>query len=75
MVTFLTSSFIKYQPIDSYTPHPIDESNHFSDNLRKYWVPDSRFLFFSNDPYDIEGSEHCGDEGEHHARQTPADIA
>ena len=58
MVTFLTSSFIKYQPIDSYTPHPIDESNHFGDNLRKYWVPDSRFLFFSNDPCDTAGAEH-----------------
>lgn len=39
MVVFLTSSFIKYQPADSYIPSPIDESNQFGDNLRKYWVP------------------------------------
>ena len=38
MVVFLTSSFIKYQPIKEYVPHPLDESNGFGDNLRKYWV-------------------------------------
>ena len=58
MVTFLTSSFIKYQPVNSYTPSPIDESNHFGDNLRKYWPPNARILFFSNDPEDIDGAEH-----------------
>lgn len=52
MVVFLTSSFIKYQPADSYIPSPIDESNHFGDNLRKYWVPNTRFLIFASDPCD-----------------------
>ena len=52
MVVFLTSSFIKYQTMDSYIPHPIDESNYFGDNLRKYWKDNTRFLFFSSDPSD-----------------------
>ena len=58
MVIFLTSSFIKYQPMDSYIPHPIDESNSFGDNLRKYWIPNARFLIFASDPSDTTFSEH-----------------
>ena len=57
MVVFLTSSFIKYQPADSYIPSPIDESNQFGDNLRKYWVPNTRLLIFASDPLDIPMTE------------------
>ena len=59
MVIFLTSSFIKYQPMNAYIPSPIDESNHFGDNLRKYWVPNARFLIFASDPSDTIMAEHC----------------
>ena len=58
MVIFLTSSFIKYQPMNTYVPSPIDESNGFGDNLRKYWVPNSRFLIFASDPTDTVMAEH-----------------
>lgn len=58
MVVFLTSSFIKYQPIDSYVPQPLDESHHFGDNLRKYWNPDSNFLIFASDPSDAVMARH-----------------
>lgn len=62
MVVFLTSSFIKYQPMDSYIPHPIDESNQFGDNLRKYWPKDARFLIFANNPDDTAEVEHVKQE-------------
>ena len=58
MVIFLTSSFIKYQPMHKYVPHPLDESNSFVDNLRKYWVPNTHFLVFASDPSDSSISEH-----------------
>lgn len=58
MVIFLTSSFIKYQPMHKYVPHPLDESNGFVDNLRKYWVPNTHFLVFASDPSDSSISEH-----------------
>ena len=58
MVIFLTSSFLKYQPIHEYVPHPLDESNGFADNLKKYWVPNARFLIFASDPSDSSISEH-----------------
>ena len=59
MVIFLTSSFIKYQPMNEYIPSPIDESNYFGDNLRKYWVPNARVLIFTSDPSDTVMAEHC----------------
>ena len=58
MVIFLTSSFVKYQTVDEYVPHPIDESNSFSDNLQKYWKENSRFLIFISDPSDNKLTEH-----------------
>ena len=58
MVIFLTSSFIKNQTTHSYIQHPIDESNYFGDNLRKYWVPNAHFLIFASDPSDTTYSEH-----------------
>ena len=58
MVTFLTSSFIKYQP-DSYIPLPLDESNHFVDNLKRYWIPNTHFLIFASNPSDAAASEHA----------------
>ena len=58
MVIFLTSSFIKYQPLDTYVPTPIDESNSFGDNLRKYWVSNAKFLIFASDPSDTKYVEH-----------------
>lgn len=50
MVKFLTSSFIKYQPANEYVPQPLDSSNGFTDNLRKYWMENARFLIFASDP-------------------------
>ncbi len=58
MVLFLTSSFVKYQPMNEYVPNPLDESNHFGDNLRKYWVPNARFLIFASDPSDEALANH-----------------
>lgn len=58
MVIFLTSSFIKYQPMHEYVPHPLDESNGFVDNLRKYWVPNTHFLVFASGPSDHSISDH-----------------
>lgn len=65
MVLFLTSSFIKYQPMNEYVPCPLDESNSFGDNLRKYWVPDARFLIFVSDPSDEKMAEHMALEMQH----------
>ena len=58
MVIFLTSSFVKYQPMHEYVPHPLNASNNFEDNLRKYWVPNTRFLIFASDPLDEELANH-----------------
>lgn len=58
MVQFLTSSFVKYQPMHEYAPHPLDESNSFGDNLRKYWIDNAHFLIFTSDPSDEKLSEH-----------------
>lgn len=58
MVIFLTSSFVKYQPMNEYVPKPLDESNNFGDNLRKYWVQNARFLIFTSDPSDEKMAEH-----------------
>lgn len=58
MVIFLTSSFIKNQSINTYIPSPIDETNGFGDNLRKYWVPNGNFLIFSSDPSDTTMGDH-----------------
>ena len=58
MITFLTSSFFKYQPFTEYVPQPLDDSNHFVDNLKKYWVENAHFLIFASDPYDEKMSKH-----------------
>jgi len=58
MVIFLTSSFVKYQSMDTYIPRPLDESNGFGDNLRKYWVDNARFLLFASDPSDEQMADH-----------------
>lgn len=58
MITFLTSSFIKYQPESEYVPHPLDESNSFGENLRLYWKDNTRLLIFVSDPYDEKMSAH-----------------
>ena len=58
MITFLTSSFVKYQPFDKYIPNPLDESNHFVSNLRKYWVENTHLLIFASDPFDEKMSKH-----------------
>lgn len=65
MVLFLTSSFVKYQPMNEYVPCPLDESNSFGDNLRRYWVPDARFLIFASDPSDEKMAEHMALEMQH----------
>lgn len=58
MITFLTSSFLKFQTMNEYIPCPLDNSNNFIDNLRKYWVDNTNFLIFACDPYDNETNEH-----------------
>ena len=58
MITFLTSSFVKYQSQSEYVPCPLDESNHFGDNLRRYWKPDTRLLIFVSDPCDEKLAAH-----------------
>ena len=65
MVIFLTSSFVKYQPMHEYIPHPLDESNSFGDNLRKYWISDTHFLIFASDPSDESLASHLTMEMQH----------
>ena len=62
MITFLTSSFIEYQTRKEYKPEPIDESNGFGDNLRKYWKKGTHFLMFASDPADSEMVDHTTEE-------------
>jgi len=62
MVLFLTSSFVKYQPMSEYIPTPIDESNGFGDNLRRYWKENARFLIFMSDPSDEKMAGHVTQE-------------
>ncbi len=58
MVIFLTSSFVDYQKKNEYVPKPLDESNGFGDNLRKYWPGKAHFLVFASDPSDAETVDH-----------------
>ena len=62
MVIFLTSSFVKYQPMNEYVPEPLDESNSFGDNLRKYWIDNAHFLIFTSDPSDEKMAAHMTEE-------------
>lgn len=54
MITFLTSSFIKYQKDSDYRPIAADTSNGFVDNLRRVWRQDARIMMFASDPDDYE---------------------
>lgn len=58
MVIFLTSSFAEYQPMNEYTPMPLDESNGFGNNLRRYWIENAHFLIFVSDSSDEIMAEH-----------------
>ncbi|MBQ3797702.1 MAG: EAL domain-containing protein [Butyrivibrio sp.] len=50
MVVYLTSSFIKYQDLDSYKKEePIDPYGFFAD-LRKEWPADAKILYVPCDP-------------------------
>lgn len=62
MVIFLTSSFVEYQPAGDYVPKPLDESNGFGDNLRKYWMEHAHFLVFASDPADEKMADHVTQE-------------
>lgn len=62
MVIFLTSSFVEYQPVDEYVPKPLDDSNGFADNLRKYWKENTNFLMFANNPSDADSVDHVTEE-------------
>ena len=62
MVVFLTSSFVEYQPKEEYVPKPLDESNGFGDNLRRYWKENSNFLVFTSDPQDTVMTDHVVEE-------------
>lgn len=61
MVVFLTSSFVEYQP-KKYVPKPVDASNGFVDNLKRYWPDHARFLVFACDPSDSGASDHVTEE-------------
>jgi len=61
MITFLTSSFVEYQP-KKYVPKPLDPSNGFSDNLKKYWPDHAHFLIFASDPSDDKMTDHVAEE-------------
>lgn len=61
MVVFLTSSFVEYQP-KKYVPKPVDASNGFVDNLKRYWPDHARFLVFACDPSDAGGADHVTEE-------------
>ncbi len=61
MVIFLTSSFVEYQP-KQYIPKPLDKSNGFSDNLKKYWIENAHFLVFTSDPSDEKMADHVMEE-------------
>lgn len=62
MVVFLTSSFVEFQPKEEYVPKPLDESNDFGDNLRRYWKENSNFLVFTSDPQDTVMTDHVVEE-------------
>ncbi len=62
MVIFLTSSFVEYQKRNEYVPKPLDESNGFGENLRKYWPKNAHFLVFASDPSDEEMVDHVTEE-------------
>lgn len=57
MIIFLTSSFVEYQP-KKYIPKPVDPSNGFVENLKKYWKENSNFLVFTSDPADKKNTDH-----------------
>lgn len=61
MVTFLTSSFVEYQP-KKYVPKPLDPSNGFADNLKRYWSDHAHFLVFACDPSDAKTADHVTEE-------------
>lgn len=61
MVTFLTSSFVEYQP-KKYVPKPLDPSNGFADHLKRYWPDRARFLVFACDPSDAKTADHVTEE-------------
>ncbi|MDE7254376.1 MAG: EAL domain-containing protein [Acetatifactor sp.] len=61
MVTFLTSSFVEYQP-KKYVPKPLDASNGFADNLKRYWPDHAHFLVFACDPADAKMADHVTEE-------------
>lgn len=58
MVSFLTSSFVKYQTRKEYKPQPLIDENGFVDNLKKYWPAKARFLVFSSNPIDYSMTDH-----------------
>lgn len=57
MITFLTSSFVEYQQ-KIYIPKPLDKSNGFADNLKRYWPEHAHFLVFTSDPADEKMTDH-----------------
>lgn len=61
MVVFLTSSFVEYQP-KKYVPKPVDASNGFVDNLKRYWPDRARFLVFACDPSYARVADHVTEE-------------
>lgn len=61
MIIFLTSNFVEYQP-QKYISKPLDESNGFLTNLKKYWKDRAHFLVFACDPFDEEEADHVTEE-------------
>lgn len=58
MISFLTSSFVKYQRPAEYVPEAVNPAHGFVENLKKYWKSDTRFLMFASDPSDFEMNDH-----------------
>ena len=62
MIIFLTSSFLDYQTVSDYKPRPLRDDNHFKENIKRYWKPDSHVLVFSSAPADAQLSDHIAQE-------------
>ena len=62
MIIFLTSSFLDYQAVSDYKPRPLRDDNHFKENMKRYWKPDSHVLVFSSAPADAQLSDHIAQE-------------
>lgn len=61
MIIFLTSSPGGHTWEQPVKPVPLDESNGFIDNLRKFWKKDARVLFIASDPDNYDNNDFMAD--------------